>query len=188
MVELEHIHDDAYRWKVIADLMQAHGDAVTQYCYTWLGEGLAEEMTQEVFVTAWERLPSYQPQAPLRTWLFGIARNKCQQAYRNRVRRQAIAQTFLQEIHVRAHAGQLTSPEEQLVRVSDEARLANCLGQLRDEDRIMITLRYWKDMPVADIADIMGKSVAAVRKRLTRAQHRLKELMHEHVATKSDAG
>ena len=49
--------------------------------------------------------------------------------------------------------------------------------QLRDEERIVLTLRYWKDMPVDDIADVMGKSVAAIRKQLLRAQQRLKELM-----------
>jgi len=38
-------------------------------------------------------------------------------------------------------------------------------------------LRYWKEMPVDDIADVMGKSVAATRKRLLRSQQRLKELM-----------
>jgi DNA-directed RNA polymerase specialized sigma24 family protein len=36
---------------------------------------------------------------------------------------------------------------------------------------------YWRELPISDIADIMGKSVAAVRKRLLRAQQRLKEFM-----------
>jgi RNA polymerase sigma factor (sigma-70 family) len=56
---------------------------------------------------------------------------------------------------------------------SQEALLADCLSQLRDEERIVLTLRYWKEMPVDDIADVMGKSVAATRKRLLRAQQRL---------------
>ncbi|PON13250.1 hypothetical protein C2W62_35355 [Candidatus Entotheonella serta] len=56
--------------------MQEHGDAIAQFCRSWLHEGLAEEITQEVFVAAWQNLPKYRPQAPLRTWLFGIARNK----------------------------------------------------------------------------------------------------------------
>jgi hypothetical protein len=47
------------------------------------------------------------------------------------------------------------------------------------QDRILLTLWYWKELPVAEIAEIMGKTEAAIRKRLTRAQQRLKELMHE---------
>jgi DNA-directed RNA polymerase specialized sigma24 family protein len=50
---------------------------------------------------------------------------------------------------------------------------------LRETDRIVLTLWYWKELPVSDIADVMGKSVAAVRKQLLRAQQRLKELMND---------
>jgi RNA polymerase sigma factor (sigma-70 family) len=60
---------------------------------------------------------------------------------------------------------------------SQEALLADCLSRLRDEERIVLTLRYWKEMPMDDIADVMGKSIAATRKRLLRAQQRLRELM-----------
>ena len=179
MLEEERLHDADYRWQVVSQLMQENGDAIAQFCRSWLSEGLAEEVTQEVFVAAWQNLPNYRPQASLRTWLFGIARNKCQQMYRNRARRQEIGRTFLDEIHARAHAEQPVSPDDLVEHTTQEALLADCLSQLRDEDRIVLTLRYLKEMPVEDIADVMGKSVAAIRKRLLRAQQRLKELMYE---------
>jgi DNA-directed RNA polymerase specialized sigma24 family protein len=40
-----------------------------------------------------------------------------------------------------------------------------------------LTLWYWRELPISDIADIMGKSLAAVRKQLLRAQQRLKDLI-----------
>jgi uncharacterized protein YndB with AHSA1/START domain len=46
------------------------------------------------------------------------------------------------------------------------------LEKLRTEDRILLTLWYWKELPLTEIADIMGKSVAAVRKQISRAQQR----------------
>ncbi len=98
--------------------------------------------------------------------------------YRNRARRQEISRTFVDEIHARAHADWPISPDDLLTQDAQQARLADCLSRLRDEERILLTLRYWKDMPVEEIADVMGKSVAAIRKRLLRAQKRLKELMH----------
>jgi RNA polymerase sigma-70 factor, ECF subfamily len=179
VLELERLHDESYRWEVVSQLMQENGEAIAQFCRGWLSEGLAEEVTQEVFVAAWENLPKYRPQAPLRTWLFGIARNKCQQMYRNRARRQDIGHTFVDEIHARAHAERPVSPDDLMAHASQEAALADCMSRLRDDERIVLTLRYWKDMPVDDIADVMGKSVAAIRKRLLRAQQRLKALMHE---------
>jgi RNA polymerase sigma-70 factor (ECF subfamily) len=178
VLERERLHDETYRWEVVAQLMLENGDAIAQFCRSWLSEGLAEEITQEVFVAAWENLLKYRPQASLRTWLFGIARHKCQQMYRNRARRREIGRTFVDEIHARAHAERPVSPDDLMAHASQEMLLADCMSRLRDEDRIVLTLRYWKEMPVDDIADVMGKSVAAIRKRLLRAQQRLKELMN----------
>jgi DNA-directed RNA polymerase specialized sigma24 family protein len=56
------------------------------------------EVTLEVFLTAWRLLPQYRLETTLRTWLFSIACHHCQQAYRNRARRQAIVVTFANEI------------------------------------------------------------------------------------------
>jgi RNA polymerase sigma-70 factor (ECF subfamily) len=188
MIDRERLQEDAYRWELVATLMQDHADAIMRYCVTWLGAGLAEEVTQDVFVTAWQGLRTYRPEASLRTWLFGIARHKCQQAYRNRARREVIAQTFGGEIHARTQAQGPSAPEDQLVQAAQQARLHHSLTKLPSEDRILLTLWYWKELPVAEIAEIMGKTEAAIRKRLTRAQQRLKELMHETLETSARPG
>jgi RNA polymerase sigma-70 factor, ECF subfamily len=175
----QRLPDPEYRWDVVSGLMHDHAKAIVQYCTSRLGEGLGEEVTQEVFVAAWQQLPRYRPEAPLSTWLFAIARNKCQQAYRNRARRQAIARLSVEEIRARTHIGGPASPEGIVAQASQAAHLAACLTQLRETDRIVLTLWYWRELPVSDIADIMGKSIAAVRKQLLRAQQHLKELMHD---------
>jgi RNA polymerase sigma-70 factor (ECF subfamily) len=58
----------------------------------------------------------------------------------------------------------------------DEAQrtvLQESLAQLQDVDRMLLVLRYWKELPIADIANIMGKTESAVRKQLERARQRL---------------
>ena len=179
MIDRQRTHEEAYRWEVVAALMRDHGDAIMRFCVARLGEGLAEEVVQEVFVAAWEGLPHYRPEESLQAWVFGIARHKCQQSYRNRARRQAIDQDSLGVIQERAHAQGPTSPEDEFAHASVRSQLHDCLTKLPSEDRIVLTMWYWKELPVAEIAEIMGKTEAAIRKRLTRAQRRLKELMHE---------
>ncbi len=178
-IDCQRLSEPEYRWEVVSSLMQEHATALLQYCTARLGEGVGAEVMQEVFVAAWQQLPKYRPQAPLVVWLFAIARKRCQQAYRNRARRQAIARLCMDDIRARSHVGAPPSPEGVVTQASQTARLAACLAQLRDVDRMLLTLWYWRELPVSDIADIMGKSVAAVRKRLVRAQQRLKELMHD---------
>jgi RNA polymerase sigma-70 factor, ECF subfamily len=185
MIDPQRLHEEAYRWEVVAALLQDHGHEVMRYCLTWLGEGLAEEVTQEVFVTAWERLPTYRLEGSLRAWLFGIAKHKCQQTYRNRARRAAIDQDSLTAIRARVQVEGPKSPEESVAQAALAVRLHESLSKLASEDRILLTLWYWKELPAAEIAEILGKTEAAIRKRLSRAQQRLKELMHEPMEASS---
>src|SRR5215470_9655819 len=152
-IDWQRLPEPEYRWEVVNGLMQDHAKAILQYCTTRLGEGLGEEVTQEVFVAAWQQLPRYRPEAPLATWLFAIARNKCQQAYRNRARRQAIAQLCVEEIRARSHSEGPPSPDAVVTQASQVARLATCLSQLRDTDRIILTMWYWRELPISDIAE-----------------------------------
>jgi RNA polymerase sigma-70 factor (ECF subfamily) len=178
-LDWQRLPEPAYRWEVVSALMQDSAEAILQYCTTRLGEGMGTEVTQEVFVAAWQQLPRYRPEAPLAAWVFAIARRKCQQAYRNRTRRQAIARLCVEEIRDHIHRGAPLSPEGEVAQAAQVARLGACLSHLHETDRIVLTLWYWKELPIRDIADVMGKSIAAVRKQLLRAQQRLKELMHD---------
>jgi RNA polymerase sigma factor (sigma-70 family) len=54
--------------------------------------------------------------------------------------------------------------------------LTESLAQLRDGERMLVTLHYLKGLSITEIADIAGTSEAAVRKRLLRALHRLREM------------
>ena len=177
MIDQSRLGDETYRREIVERLWQEYSHEIRQHCITWLGSGLAEEVTQEVFVAAWQGLVKYRPDNPLRAWLYGIARNKCQQAYRNRARRSTIAQTFLEEIRERSHAENPRSPEESASESGQIEQLHRSMSQLPDEARILLNLRYWRNLPMRDIAEIVGKSVPTIRKRLGQAEQRLKEYM-----------
>ncbi|MCK7621782.1 SigE family RNA polymerase sigma factor [Streptomyces sp. RS10V-4] len=57
--------------------------------------------------------------------------------------------------------------------------LMDALGQLPAKDRAVIVLRYWEDRSIADTAEVLGASSAAVRTRCVRALGRLRELLGE---------
>ena len=178
---------DAPDEQMLKMLIQRHGDAITQYCRTRLGEGLAEEVVQDVFLVAWQKLsaqPHLVPEGTLIEWVYGVARNKCKQAFRNRTRRQAIHEAFAEEIRHSAHIETPLGPAGEEWHAALRARLDTCLGQLQETDRMVLILWYWKALSVTEIANSLGISVAALRKRLTRAQQRLKELMYEKRTTR----
>lgn len=69
------------------------------------------------------------------------------------------------------------SPEDLLVDQHQSALLAHGLAHLRDDERLLLNLRYYKGLPVTEVAELVGKSEVVVRKRLVRALQRLRALI-----------
>jgi RNA polymerase sigma-70 factor (ECF subfamily) len=176
-IDQTKLQDDAYRYRVLTALVRDYQDRIFRYCTTRLGEVYGEELAQEVFLTAWENLPKFRQDAAIETWLVGIAKYKCVQALRNRTRRQAMTHAFVEDIRQHAHSEGPQAPEHMMVAQSQFAQLAHSLTLLRDDERLLLGLRYTKGLSVAEIAELVGKSEMAVRKRLLRALQRLRSIM-----------
>jgi RNA polymerase sigma factor (sigma-70 family) len=132
---------------------------------------------QEVVVTTVQTLRTFRPGPPIESWLFGMAKHKCQQALRNRTRRQDSANAFWKDIWQRLHAETSELPFD---GVEERAtHLATSLTQLRELERIVLHWRFHRGLSVAGSAESLGVSEAAVRKRLQRALRHLKELMDD---------
>jgi len=176
VIDQQRLQDDDYRTAVLTTLLRDYQDGIVHYCVARLGEVAGEEVAQEVFVTAWETLRQFRQEAAISTWLFGIARHKCLQALRNRVRRRAILAAGLADIRQHAHADDPETPEGLVVTQAQRVWLAASLAKLRDSERMLVVLHYLKGLPVAELAEVVGTSEAAVRKRLLRALQRLREI------------
>jgi len=176
-IELERMKDEQYRAEVFSWLVRNYQDRIFHYCIVRLGAVYGEEVAQEVFVTAWEILAKFRHASTLETWLTGIAKHKCMQAFRNRTRRQAMAKTFVDDIRAQAHSTVPGSPEDMLIDQHQFVVLAHGLARLRDDERLLLNLRYYKGLQVAEVADLMGKSEVVVRKRLLRTLQRLRALI-----------
>lgn len=185
-IDHQRLQDDAYRQEVLEALLRDFQHLIFRYCVARLGESLGDEVAQEVFVTAWEALPKFQQEAQISTWLVGIAKNKCAQAFRNRERRAALTRQFAEDIRHQVHAAPSEPYAHQARDVEDKqtqlARLVDNLDKLRADERILLTLRYWRGIAVSEIAEMVGQSEDSVRKRLQRALHRLKERMDDATA------
>jgi RNA polymerase sigma-70 factor, ECF subfamily len=178
-VEWQRLADDGYYAEVFTMLYETYRQGIRRYCATRLGEHLGEDVMQDVFLTVMQALRTFRPGPPIETWLFGIAKNKCKQALRNRARRQDIATAFLHDIWQQLHPEALQTPLQGMVERERETRLATSLTQLPDLERILLHWRYHKELSMAESAELVGMSEAAVSKRLQRALRRLQELMQD---------
>jgi RNA polymerase sigma factor (sigma-70 family) len=178
-IDWQRLGDDDYYTYVCTTLYETYQRGVLRYCVTRLGDHLGEEVMQEVFVTMVHTLRTFRPGPPVEGWLFGMAKHKCQQALRNRTRRQDIANAFGKDIWQQVHAEVSTPPGAGLEARERAAHLAISLTKLHELERIVLHWRFHKGLSVAESAEALGMSEAAVRKRLQRALRRLKELMDD---------
>jgi RNA polymerase sigma-70 factor, ECF subfamily len=156
MIDQQRLQDDTYRTEVLTALLQEYQDGIWRYCVARLGDVVGEETAQDVFVTAWEALPTFRQQAALSTWLFGIAKHKCAQALRNRVRRRAILETALTDVRAGAHVPVPETPEQRLAEQQRRQWLTESLTQLREGERLFVTLHHLKGLAISELADITG--------------------------------
>jgi RNA polymerase sigma-70 factor, ECF subfamily len=179
VIDWRRLWDDYYYTDMCTMVYETHQQGILRYCVARLGDALGEEVMQEVFVTMVKTLRTYRPGPPVEGWLFAMAKQKCQHALRNRTRRQDIANAFGKDIWQQVHADPSTPPGAGLEARERATRLATSLTKLPELERIVLHWRFHRGLSVAESAEALGMSEAAVRKRLQRALRRLKERMDD---------
>ena len=136
----------------------------------------ADDATQEVFVAALRALESFRGNASFKTWLFSITVNVCRTRLQRRKNRGRLQQILQSLFHVRGgHAG----PENEAIQSESDSALWQAIHALDDKHRIPVLLRYYHDLPVAEIAEPLGVPVGTVHSRLNHARERLRTLLKE---------
>jgi len=131
----------------------------------------ADEATQETFLAALRNLGSYRGGASLRTWLFAIAINVC----RGRLRRRRSWQR-MQTVLLGKWLGEEQSVQPEAVSAQREQAdmVWRAVQDLGEKHRLPVILRYYHDLPVAEIAGVLGISEGTVHSRLSIARDRLR--------------
>lgn len=139
-----------------------------------------DDIAQEAFIVAYERLDEFDDTRDFGAWVRGIARNLVINERRKDARRKRILADNLTDILVRTSS----VPEFEAEEMGDYATaklaaLKDCLTQLPEKSRELIQARYEKDEAAPDIAERLHMKPPAVRKALERVRDSLKRCMDE---------
>ncbi len=156
-------------------LYRRYSKRLYAYCLRVMGEREdARDVFQAAMVNLYEKRDRFS-EGNFAGWLMTIVRNQCLMAQRKlkkepmeMVEITTVAETL--PLHDTAHDGD--------VLVSDALRTA--IAQLPDEFREVITLKYFDDFSVAQIASVANISESLVKVRLLRARKKLLELMRPY--------
>ena len=155
-----------------AELYDRHVVRVYRHIYYLVGDAReAEDLTAQTFLKAWEAIGRYRERgAPIVAWLLRIAHNLTVSYLRSKRDHSELDDGYVDQ----KRAG---NPEEVLEQSTDERSVREAVMQLRDEQRQVIMLRFVEEMGYQEVAQVIGKSVPAVRVIQHRALGNLRKIM-----------
>jgi RNA polymerase sigma-70 factor (ECF subfamily) len=140
-------------------LFHQYKNLVYKTAYLMLGSTKdAEDALQEVFLKVHRSLDKFDPsRGAFTTWVYRITVNHCL----NRQRKRSILAFPLREMQ-----GHYPSPEGQVMK---DQILEQALDSLSDKLRAVVVLRYYADLPYAEIGEILDVPLGTVKSRLNQA-------------------
>ena len=162
-------------------LYDEHFEAIRAYCLRRLPVADANDAVAEVFLTAWRKVAEVPSGEHQRPWMFAVARNVVAHAYRSTARRSRLERRV-------GGVGSVPEPgpEMQTVERSVNAEVLAELDKLPPVDREVLQLKVWEELTAAQIADVVGLSVSATEKRISRAYKKLGQAVRRKSLVPSD--
>ncbi|GAB4339460.1 MAG: sigma-70 family RNA polymerase sigma factor [Desulfobulbaceae bacterium] len=136
----------------------------------------AADLTQEVFLRAFEKIGSFRKGTRFFPWLYTLALNRARDWSRKGGRRRRY-ESENDWNGKPAGAALESTAEEILLRAEDVRRLRQALDLFPDDMRELLLLRYQHECSVSEVAEIFSISESAVKMRTSRGLKRLQELM-----------
>jgi len=147
--------------------LEAWGEIVRRYKEAVFGVALsilrnradAEDATQEAFIRAYERLDRYDLSRKFSTWLLTVTANVAKNMLRRRRRHDPLP---------RLH--QAPDPADAVWKEEMEEAVREVVWSLPETYRAPMVLRYWHELDLAEIAQILGLRLGTVKTRLHRGR------------------
>jgi RNA polymerase sigma-70 factor (ECF subfamily) len=128
----------------------------------------AMDVTQTVFVKAFDRLGTFDPSRKFFSWLYRMGVNESL----NQVKSQR------RIVHIEFDPpSRAPGPEQQIIREESNWLVQDALKKLGENQRVAIILRHFVDLSYRQIGDVLGIPEKTVKSRLYSARQRMKEIL-----------
>jgi RNA polymerase sigma-70 factor, ECF subfamily len=160
-------------------LVLRHKDRLYTLACRMLGDhGEAEDVTQETFLRAYERLEEFRGDARFSTWLYRICYNLCVNRFQFQRKDRNLSNGSAPEAVPSSTIGSC----EQLL-VKEQQQLMNwALSRLKAEFREAVLLYHTEHLSYEEIADVLGSPVGTVRSRIHRGREDLNDMLRPYFA------
>ena len=165
-------------------IVHRYREKIYKLIYRWVRHHeTAEDLCQEVFLKAWQALPSFKGRSLIYNWLYRIAVN-CSKDFLRSQRSQIVfaceelpdnANDVLQIIH------RQPSPDEILEKQEFRSIVSNCVRQLPSSQRRVFYLHYRDGLLIREIASRLNKSEGTIKSHLYHARQKLQHMLRPYL-------
>jgi RNA polymerase sigma-70 factor (ECF subfamily) len=136
----------------------------------------AEEMAQDTFIKAFQKLDMYEGKSKFSTWLYSITYNACI----SELRKRRIQFSSLEEQRFSDQDEMKMNSYLSETKKEDQEKYLNlALSKLPEDDQVLVTLYYYENQSMDDISIITGLTVSNIKVKIHRARKKMYELLHE---------
>ncbi len=143
---------------------------------------LAEEVTQEVFISVYKNIKNFQFQSAFTTWLYRIVYRRAADQFRKLKKYQEKTVLYSGEednpaiLEVRDPGD---NPSENALKRERNRMIEQAIAELSPKQRAIMVLRYIQQLSYEEIADILGCRIGTVKSRLNRAHKTMETKLNE---------
>jgi RNA polymerase sigma-70 factor (ECF subfamily) len=162
-----------------------HSAEILRYVYARLGPDLAEDVTAETFLAAFQCRGRYDGAwSDARPWLYGIAMRQISRHRRAEARRLRLLRSAPPDGPAEDHSDRAA---ERVTAQQLGPRLAAALAALPQQDRDLLLLVAWAELSYAEAAAVLGATTSAVKARLHRIRVRMRQALgHDYPVNEED--
>ncbi len=137
---------------------------------------IAEEITQDTFLKAYQKLSTLKRPQRFASWLYVIASRRCLAwQRRKRILTKSLEETNSAQIEKATYSQYVVNENSRISAVTQRDVVKKLLAKLPESERTIITLHYFSEMSSSEIGAFLGVSANTIRSRLRRAQQRLQK-------------
>lgn len=162
--------------KLFEALVREHAEMLVVYIRAALGNTPdVDDILQETMVVAWRRLDDFDQTRPFGGWIRGIAKNLLL-AHRRQQSTRPYDSLILDQLDSRL--GQLAARSGDTWEEKLEV-LRTCVQALPDHDQRVIQLRYFQQLAIRQVSELLESNEGVVKKRLQRAREKILDCIEQ---------
>jgi RNA polymerase sigma-70 factor (ECF subfamily) len=139
----------------------------------------ADDVTQDVFVTAWRELPNFRGRSRFKTWLFGIALNLCADAWRRHQRLRNLLGDMPDPMEDWAGDDWKSDPYGWSEALLEREDLRRRVRQLSENERQVLELYYYAELNLPEISQLLQVNLSTLKYRFYQAHRHLRQSLEK---------